>query len=141
MDEFYLGMRIRMARKQAGFSQEELAKSLNITLNSVNRYEKGHRKPDADILRRMVEILHCDPSWLLIGPPKAQGTGPPVIELGSKGPAWGICKQVERIVTEGDKKKIEAIKGMLTALDPGEIPLEGMGDGENAGTGAESDCA
>ena len=67
MDENNLGTRIRGARKKAGLSQDELAHRLGITMNTVNRYEKGHRLPDANILTRMVEVLNCDPAWLLTG--------------------------------------------------------------------------
>ncbi len=40
---------------------------LGITYPTLNRYERGHRTPDADLLNRMAKILECDPGWLLSG--------------------------------------------------------------------------
>jgi len=62
-----LGMRIRDARIKAGFTQEDLAKRLNITPPTLSKYENGHRIPHADFLERLVEIVECDPAWLLTG--------------------------------------------------------------------------
>ena len=62
-----LGDRIALARKRAGLTQEELAKKLDIAYPTLNKYERGHRIPDAELLSRMVKLLDCDPGWLLTG--------------------------------------------------------------------------
>ncbi len=48
-------------------SQEGLAERLNVTPATINRYEKGHRIPDADFLNHLVREFKCDPGWLLTG--------------------------------------------------------------------------
>ena len=65
-----LNNRIVKARKKTVFSQKELAKRLDIAYQTLNKYEKGHRTPDANILRQMANILNCDPGWLLTGEEK-----------------------------------------------------------------------
>ncbi|NOZ70109.1 MAG: helix-turn-helix domain-containing protein [Deferribacteres bacterium] len=62
-----LSTRIKKARTRAGITQGELARMLGITYPTLNRYERGHRTPDAALLNRMAKILECDPGWLLSG--------------------------------------------------------------------------
>ncbi len=62
-----LGQRIRVARKAMKLTQEKLAKKLGIAYPTLNKYENGHRTPDAELLSMMSTILDCDPGWLLSG--------------------------------------------------------------------------
>lgn len=62
-----LKTRIVVARKKAGISQKNLSALLGIAYQTLNKYEKGHRTPDAELLRQMANILKCDPGWLLTG--------------------------------------------------------------------------
>jgi len=48
-------------------SQQEFARVMDVTTATINRYEKGHRLPDADFLDRLVINFKCDPAWLLTG--------------------------------------------------------------------------
>lgn len=60
-----LGERLKKARKKSGMTQKELAQKLNLTDATLNRYEKGHRKPDPKTLSKIAEILHVSVDWLL----------------------------------------------------------------------------
>ncbi|MEJ5227226.1 XRE family transcriptional regulator [Thermodesulfovibrio sp.] len=62
-----LGHRIKEARIKAKLTQVELAKRLNIAYQTLNKYEKGHRIPDSEILRRIAIETNCNPTWLLTG--------------------------------------------------------------------------
>jgi transcriptional regulator with XRE-family HTH domain len=62
-----LGERIRLARKKQKFTQANLAQLIEISEQTLNKYEKGHRIPKAEILNRMANILNCNPGWLLSG--------------------------------------------------------------------------
>ncbi len=62
-----LGKRIKQARNRAGLTQVELAGKLEIAYPTLNKYERGHRIPDASLLSRMAKLLGCDPGWLLSG--------------------------------------------------------------------------
>jgi len=66
-----LGERIKHYRNMANLTQEELAKRLNLSHPTLNKYEKGHRIPDAEFICRVAEILNCDPGFLLTGIEKA----------------------------------------------------------------------
>lgn len=46
--------RLRQAREQAGFTQQDLAKKLGVTKNAISNYENGVSSPKWEIL---VEIL------------------------------------------------------------------------------------
>jgi len=62
-----LGGRIRTARKSIGLTQEKLAEFLELTKQTVNRYELGYRVPDADVINRMATRFGCNHGWLISG--------------------------------------------------------------------------
>lgn len=77
-----LGARIKQCRLQIGKSQAELAADMGVSLNSINRFEKGHREPDVAFLIRLAEFCGCDLAWLL-GVSETEGGA-------SKGPSEGV---------------------------------------------------
>jgi DNA-binding XRE family transcriptional regulator len=62
-----LGERIRVARKKIGLSQAELADKVGVAINTMNRFEGGHRVPDADVVARLGKVLNCNITWLVCG--------------------------------------------------------------------------
>ena len=63
-----LAENIKAIRKQRGMTQEELAARLNVVRQTVSKWEKGLSVPDADLLKRIAEILETDVSTLLGAP-------------------------------------------------------------------------
>ena len=53
----YIGDQIKTFRKSAGFTQDELAKRLNTTKQTISRYEKGDRKANQDMLFELCDIF------------------------------------------------------------------------------------
>ena len=53
----YIGTQIKTFRKSAGFTQDELAKRLNTTKQTISRYEKGDRKANQDMLFELCDIF------------------------------------------------------------------------------------
>lgn len=53
----YIGTQIKTFRKSAGFTQDELAKRLNTTKQTISRYEKGERKANQDMLFELCDIF------------------------------------------------------------------------------------
>ena len=51
------GERIKTFRKEAGYSQKELAEKMNVTRNTVINWEAGKYRPDADLFPGLCEIL------------------------------------------------------------------------------------
>jgi transcriptional regulator with XRE-family HTH domain len=53
-----LGQRIRIARRDAGMSQGQLATSLNTTQSAISLYEAGQRSVGIDMLLNVAKILN-----------------------------------------------------------------------------------
>ena len=53
----YIGNQIKTFRKSAGFTQDELAKRLNTTKQTISRYEKGDRKANQDMLFELCDVF------------------------------------------------------------------------------------
>ncbi len=58
------GERLRELRKQAGFSQSELAVKLKISKSSVNMYERGEREPGFEIMEAIADLFNVDMDYL-----------------------------------------------------------------------------
>lgn len=62
-----LGERLKKARKNKGLTQAQLGKLLNVSDATINRYERGQRKPDPDMLRKLAEVLDVSVDYLVNG--------------------------------------------------------------------------
>ena len=60
-----LAENIKTIRKQRGMIQEELAARLNVVRQTVSKWEKGLSVPDAELLKKLAEILETDVISLL----------------------------------------------------------------------------
>jgi transcriptional regulator with XRE-family HTH domain len=65
-DAMALGDRIRTLRKEAGWSQADLAERIGVDAGRVSRYEAGRITPSADALARLAETLNVSIDHLLI---------------------------------------------------------------------------
>ena len=59
-----IGERIKRARQEAGITQSELAKRLNVTPQTVSQYERGLINPKYETALKFAEALNLQPSWL-----------------------------------------------------------------------------
>lgn len=64
-----IGKNIRDLREAAGLTQEELARRLFVTRQTVSNYELGRSRPDLDMLLRIAEELKADVNTVLYGVP------------------------------------------------------------------------
>ncbi len=62
-----LGPRLRVARENAGLSQEELALRVGVNIDSVSSWEAGERTPRVNRLVMLSGILNVTLIWLLEG--------------------------------------------------------------------------
>ena len=46
-------------RKSKGISQKEFAKTINVSIPTVSRYENGTRTPSIQTAKRIAEALRC----------------------------------------------------------------------------------
>ena len=61
-----LGERIRQLRKEAGWSQTELAERIAVDPGRVSKYEAGRMSPSPEALIRLAETLNVSIDYLLI---------------------------------------------------------------------------
>lgn len=59
------GDRLRVLRTDAGMSQTELARRLNISKSVVSYYEHSDRAPSPDVLIKLTSIFHTTADYLL----------------------------------------------------------------------------
>lgn len=57
--------RLKFLREKAGWTQEQLGEKINVADATINRYEKGTRKPDIDTLELLAEIFDVSIDYLL----------------------------------------------------------------------------
>lgn len=56
--------RLKEARKKAGFTQDQLAKSIGVAPTTLSGYETGHREPEMAILYKLMKVLDVDANFL-----------------------------------------------------------------------------
>ena len=57
--------RLLQARKEAGFSPEEVAKAIGVTLQTYRRYEeKGADSMRLPVLVKLVDLYGCTVDWM-----------------------------------------------------------------------------
>ena len=84
-----LGARIARARKQANITQVQLAQSLQISQQTVNAYELGHRRVPVSMLPVLAPLLGVSVDTLI---------GAPEATLAKKrGPTPKLLEHMERI--------------------------------------------
>lgn len=59
------GDKLRVLRTEAGMTQTDLAKRLNITKSVVSYYELQERTPSPDVLIKLADIFHVSTDYLL----------------------------------------------------------------------------
>ena len=66
-----MGPRIAALRREAGLSQAELAKRIQVSASAMGMYEQGRREPSGEILVAMARELDVSTDYLLTGIPKS----------------------------------------------------------------------
>lgn len=63
--EIQVGQRIRQARKEAGYSQKDLAKALKLSDKAVSSYEVGRAQPNLETLQAISKATFKSVSYFL----------------------------------------------------------------------------
>lgn len=61
-----LGSNLRSARKEAGYTQKELAALIGAKHNSISNWENDQNKPDPDTIELLCGVLRVSPNELLL---------------------------------------------------------------------------
>lgn len=72
MDKYLLGAAIQQARAKKGYTQEQLAEMLNISLIHLANIEGGRRNPSVPLLFQMMKLLDFSVDALVF--PAGEGT-------------------------------------------------------------------
>jgi transcriptional regulator with XRE-family HTH domain len=57
--------RLKVLRELFGYTQDTLGKRINVSAATINRYEKGLRKPDPDMLCLLADLFETSVDDLL----------------------------------------------------------------------------
>lgn len=60
-----MATRLREIRKQKGYTQQKVALDLNLSQNSISRYENGAREADYELLIRFADYYNVSIDYLL----------------------------------------------------------------------------
>ena len=125
-----IGERIKQLRTDKGLSQQAFAELLSTSSGYICDVEKGKSVPGGTFLCSLKRVFGIDMNWLLVGegemkPPqpvavaeKPEGFQPILLDVDRR--RGLLHDKLQRVLDEGDKVKVEAVKGMLKAFDPGE---------------------
>ena len=58
-------IRIKKARKDAGYTQLQVAESTGIPKSSISKYETGNLEPDLEKLAQLAKFYNVSINWLL----------------------------------------------------------------------------
>ncbi|MBQ8885703.1 MAG: helix-turn-helix transcriptional regulator [Clostridia bacterium] len=59
-----VGKRLRQARKESGYTQEEVAKKMGILQPAYARYETGKIQLNYDQIKFLCDLFSCTPDYL-----------------------------------------------------------------------------
>ena len=62
-----IGAKIRIKRESLGMTQQELADMVNVTRNTISRYENGETEVGVITLNNIADALSVTVLWLLFG--------------------------------------------------------------------------
>ena len=72
MDLQKIGAFLKELRKEKGFTQEQLAETLNVSRRTVSRWETGNNMPDLDLLMEIANLYEVDLREMLNGERKSE---------------------------------------------------------------------
>ena len=106
-----VGARIRTRRRASGFSQTQLAESLGITFQQVQKYERGANRVSASMLVRIAAKLETSVA-ALVG---EEGTSAPsaMVSRASKSAADDITALYARITSTDSRRALMTLAKAL----------------------------
>jgi transcriptional regulator with XRE-family HTH domain len=74
LEQFQLAQRIRAFRKLKGYTQDELARRLGVSIAVLGSVERGTRKADTKLLNKIAETLGINPDELQLNHSESKGS-------------------------------------------------------------------
>lgn len=101
--------RLRQAREQAGFTQQDLAEKLGITKSAVGNYENGVSSPKWDVLLRIFDVLQVEPNFLY-----QDSFSPELSEAVQLTPRQSaLLSSFDQLNEEGQTKAVEYVEDLV----------------------------
>ena len=100
----HVGKRLRLRRTMMGLSQEALAKSVGITFQQVQKYEKGVNAMNSNRLYEFSQFMHIPVAYFFEGLNLTPEITEPVIGFAEAGDAFSHTKNVS------DRESLEMMK-------------------------------
>lgn len=95
MDLREIGKRIHHRRKQQGYTQEQLAEMMNVSIQMISNLERGNKAIRIDNLIRLSQILQVSTDYILTGRQNAEDQ-------------TALTAQISRL-SDRDRKMIELL--------------------------------
>lgn len=113
-----LGSRIRLRRRELGFSQEQLAREVGITFQQVQKYEHGTNRVSFSRLVEIAQALKCGVAEIIGDLDRAGGTEPFSRHIASLSEA-GATELLDAYASIGSPKHRRAILNLAKQLAEG----------------------
>ena len=98
-----LGQKIKKARTEANMTQKELADSLNVTFQTISKWENEATEPDLATLRSLAKILGCSLEYLVSEDEEKQEEKSKPESLPNDSPKTiATCRDCNSPIREGD---------------------------------------
>ena len=119
----YIGNQIKTFRKSAGFTQDELAKRLNTTKQTISRYEKGERKANQDMLFKLCDIfdVSIDDFFPIVSKNAVESTNP--LPVASDLLTQQITDKVVQLTTHNKKIVLRTSEELLESQNEEETKI------------------
>lgn len=113
-----VGARIRIRRKMLGISQSELADSIGVSFQQVQKYERGTNRASASTLVHIAAALDC-PAAALLG---EEPTSPVEAELLGLLAEDGATQLLQSFCAIPDRETRQAVLAVAAGLSAGPVP-------------------
>jgi transcriptional regulator with XRE-family HTH domain len=125
-----IGLEIKILRERLKISSKELAQRIGLSQSQMSRLEKGQRRIDTTILRRIAEVLGVEPGFFFRGPaatasPAGAAAPPPLAPSLRYG-------HIGKLVRSERRKKHLSVDELATRVGKTRAYLAALEDGRHA---------
>lgn len=109
------GERLKTARLNAGYTQEQLANKIGVAKSTLTGYEKGNREPDVFKIKALAAALNVTGDYLL-GTGEALETQKTPAEIGEGDERQQKIERIMRTVEKFDLEQLEAFERLVDSI-------------------------